>query len=101
MVRMTLGLNVLCGPTALAFTGIVSPAPDGPSPNKPASFGRSAKTFIGKPDLQVRIGNRLQPCVRRLGPEVQARSKGRSHPPLKVTRFLMSRSLEARKSSGL
>ena len=47
------------------------------------------------------IGNKLQPCVNRLGPDSQALSHGMSQPPLNVMRLRTSWSLDARNKPGL
>src|SRR5579859_4655079 len=82
------------GLSKLARTNSRSPAPDGPALQQVAF--RLSKTSSGKPVRQLTIGNRLQPLVRRFGPFAHMVSKGRSHPPLKVMRWRISKSLEAR-----
>src|ERR1035438_5310825 len=100
MVWVVRGLNVLSGPTMLAWILVGSPAPDGPSALYVYCSPRFANTSKGKAERHVTIGKTLQPLVRRLGPEFHMRSKGMSHPPLKVKRGRMSLSLEARNRLG-
>src|SRR5208282_4404674 len=78
----------------LALARYASPAPEGPGSN--GSVGRPALMLSGNPVRQLKMGYRLHPFTRRFGPDAQAWSKGKSHPPLKVSRCLTSKSDEPR-----